>query len=99
MANDLVLAGDIGGTNARLRLYDRTGETVLHEATLPSGRYPSLTAVIAPYLQAKGAKVCAAALGIAGPVVDGVSRTTNLPWVVDEQELSRELDDSAGVAS
>jgi glucokinase len=91
MTKDRVLAGDIGGTNARLRLYDVSGQVIEDETTLPSGHYPSLQALIAPYLQGLGVRVRAAVFGIAGPVVDGVSRVTNLPWVVDEKELAREL--------
>ena len=38
------------------------------------------------------ARVSAAVLGIAGPVVGGVVRTTNLPWTADERRLARDLD-------
>ena len=33
----------------------------------------------------------AACFGIAGPVVDGRVKTTNLPWIVDTEELRRTL--------
>ncbi|HKQ68804.1 MAG TPA: glucokinase [Polyangiaceae bacterium] len=88
---DMVLAGDIGGTNARLRLYDRKGERVAHEAILPSAGAPSLSAIVSKYLGKRKTKVASAVLGIAGPVVDGVARPTNLPWVIDQRELSAEL--------
>jgi glucokinase len=87
----LVLAGDIGGTNARFRLYDLAGKTTVHEATLSSRSAKSLQALVGRYLGQVGARVRAAVLGIAGPVVDGVSRTTNLPWVVDERVLAAKL--------
>jgi glucokinase len=89
--SEWVLAGDIGGTNARLRLYDARGLKVVHEAVVPSAGEPSLEAIVAKYLAKRKARVTAAALAVAGPVVDGVSRTTNLPWVVDENQLSRDL--------
>ncbi len=89
---DLVLAGDIGGTNARLRLYDVEAKKKLDEKTFASQSFPSLAAVLGPYVESAPGTVLAAVLGIAGPVVDGVSRTTNLPWVVDERKLSRTLD-------
>jgi glucokinase len=102
----LVLAGDIGGTNARFRLYDLAGKATVHEATLSSRSAKSLQALVGRYLGQVGARVRAAVLGIAGPVVDGVSRTTNLPWVVDERVLAAKLgipvvrlvNDLAGVA-
>jgi glucokinase len=86
-----VLAGDIGGTNARLRLYDRTGAKVRHEAVLPSAGAPSLAAIVGGYLAARRARVRSAVLGIAGPVVNGISTVTNLPWVIDERKLARQL--------
>jgi len=87
-----VLAGDVGGTNARFRLYDLAGMTMLDEVTLPSSGSRSMQALLGPYLEKLGVSIRAAVLGIAGPVVDGVSRTTNLPWVVDERKLAEELD-------
>jgi len=89
----LVLAGDIGGTNARLRLYERSGKKIVDEAVLPSAAAPSLSAVLREYLsRRKAGKVMAAVLGVAGPVVGGVADVTNLPWkVVDERKLAKEL--------
>ena len=88
---DVVLAGDVGGTNARLRLCSLDGQKILHEQTLPSGSGRSLAAILAPFIRNAPGHVRAAVLGIAGPVVDGVSRTTNLPWVIDERKLATTL--------
>jgi len=90
-ATDLVLAGDIGGTNARFRLYDIGGKRVVHERTLESRSAKSLSALLAPYVKDAPGRVRAAALGVAGPVVDGQCATTNLPWVLDEKKLARDL--------
>jgi glucokinase len=91
-SREMVLAGDIGGTNARLRLYNRTGKRILHEAVLPSGSSRSLTTLLRDYLATRRGRVVAAVLGIAGPVVGGVADVTNLPWkVIDERKLAREL--------
>jgi glucokinase len=89
-SRDLLLAGDIGGTHARLRLCDRA-ERVVDEQVF-SSRAPSLAAIVRGYLTAQKAKVTAAVLGIAGPVVGGVVRATNLPWTADEKRLARDLD-------
>jgi glucokinase len=89
--NDVVLAGDVGGTNARLRLCSLNGQKILHEQTFPSGSSRSLAAILEPFVRSAPGHVRAAVLGIAGPVVDGVSRTTNLPWVIDEQKLATTL--------
>jgi glucokinase len=87
----LVLAGDVGGTNARFRLYDAGGKKVVHERTFASRAAKSLSSLLAPYVKAAEGRVRAAAIGVAGPVVDGVSVTTNLPWVLDEKKLARDL--------
>jgi len=88
----MVLAGDIGGTNARLRLYERGGKRILHEAVLPSASSRSLSALLRDYLTTQKGRVVAAVLGVAGPVVGGVADVTNLPWkVIDERKLAKEL--------
>lgn len=89
---EVLLAGDIGGTNARFRLYDLAARRVLDEVVLASASSPSVEALVAPYLEQRRVQVHAAAFGIAGPVFDGRVRTTNLPWVVDERHLARALD-------
>jgi glucokinase len=63
----------------------------LVEATFPSGRYPSLAAVVREFFDQVSVKVDRACFGVAGPVVAGRVMATNLPWVVDEAQLSREL--------
>ena len=90
-SSSLVLAGDIGGTNARLRLYESSGMAVVHEAILSSRSESSLGKILGKYLERRRAKVSAAVLGVAGPVVNGISHTTNLPWVIDAKKLGREL--------
>ena len=90
----MILAGDIGGTRARLALYEGgvKGKPLKHD-TFESRAYPSLEAVVRAFLGPKLVKkVSSASFGIAGPVVNGVSRTTNLAWVLDERRLSQELD-------
>src|SRR5678809_1005054 len=91
-STEMVLAGDIGGTNARLRLYERSGKRILHEAVLPSASSRSLSALLRDYLATHKGRVVAAVLGVAGPVVGGIADVTNLPWkVIDERKLAREL--------
>jgi glucokinase len=88
---ELLLAGDIGGTHARLRLYDGA-QRVVHEQVFSSKKTPSLGVILRGYLTSQKARVAAAVLGIAGPVVGGVVRATNLPWTADEKRLARDLD-------
>ena len=87
-----LLVGDIGGTNTRLRLADKTGRRVLAEAVFPSRDFASFEDVARPFLASSDAPhPRIAVVGIAGPVTAGVARVTNLPWVLDERALSKHL--------
>jgi glucokinase len=96
-----VLAGDIGGTNARLAIFEAgPGGTVgsaLFEQIYPSRAYPSLDVIAEEFLTAATAKIGAAAsiasacLGIAGPIENNMCRATNLPWIIDGRALALRL--------
>lgn len=97
----MLLAGDIGGTKTSLAIYSTESgpRAPLVEATLPSGRYPSLEALVSDFLADIDLKPERASLGVAGPVVDGRATITNLPWVMSEMELQADLDFSPGGVS
>jgi glucokinase len=84
------IAGDIGGTRARLVLLAPSGRVVRHQV-LESKAFPSLEAAIQAFLGERPPRLSAAAFGVAGPVVDQRCKATNLPWVVDARVLSRKL--------
>ena len=89
----MLLAGDIGGTKTALAVFSPEAgpRAPLAEATFPSGRYPSLEALVQEFLTQVNLKVERATFGVAGPVVAGQSRITNLPWVMDELQLQKAL--------
>jgi glucokinase len=84
-----ILAGDVGGTNARLRLYDAQARRVLAQATLSSIGAESLEAILGTWLAGVRAMPEVAVIGVAGPVAGGRVRTTNLPWLIHEREVER----------
>jgi glucokinase len=90
-----ILAGDIGGTKTDLllaRVDPTSGRRLeLRSARLASAEHPDLAAAIAAFFAGEPPRLDAAAFGIAGPIVDGVCRTTNLPWVIDGDELAAAL--------
>lgn len=88
-----VLAGDIGGTNARLAIAEvRDGAPrIVKEQRYASGDAPGLASIVRRFLDAAGERVKRACFGIAGPVVDGECRTPNLPWMVSARELARDI--------
>jgi glucokinase len=80
----LILAGDIGGTKTILALCDDTG-AIQREATEKSGDWSSLEQIVEKF--APGT-VRAACFGVAGPVVGGVAKITNLPWTIATSSLA-----------
>jgi glucokinase len=86
----MILAGDIGGTNSRLALFDESLRLTV-EKIYPSRDYPGLAEVAKEFLSGTAAKAERACFGIAGPVRNGRCKTTNLPWTVDEEDLSAVL--------
>jgi glucokinase len=84
------LAGDIGGTNARLALVSERGRFLRRE-TLSSHAHPSLESAVRAFLGVRPPKILAATFGIAGPVIKQRCEATNLPWIVDGAKLSRAL--------
>jgi len=89
---DTLLAGDVGGTKTLLRLVTSSGEK-LHQARYESSKYLDLSVIVEEFLASSkvSTRPRVAAFGIAGPVVDGVSRTTNLPWHLDERVLAERM--------
>jgi glucokinase len=63
----------------------------LAEATFPSGEYPSLDALVREFLEKVRLPITEAAFGVAGPVVDGRAKVTNLSWEIDAADLSKAL--------
>ncbi len=88
----MLLAGDIGATKTNLALFAPGDDLSLQtQATYRSGDYPSLKAVVAEFLSDSGASIERAVFGVAGPVIEGHSDATNLPWIIREEELEKAL--------
>jgi glucokinase len=85
-----VLAGDIGGTKTNLAVFSSESglSFPLAEATFASRDYSSLEVIVREFLSRVKIKVDRASFGVAGPVVNGQARITNLPWVMDEKRLA-----------
>lgn len=96
-----VLAGDIGGTHARLALFplDDGGparEPIL-ERVRPSRAYDGPVPLVRAFLReaetryGADGRPAAACLALAGPIVGGVCRLPNLGWEVRVADLPAEL--------
>lgn len=86
----MMLVGDIGGTKTHLALFEK--KELLNLQTFHSANYHDLESIIKEYLsRGKYGSIETASFAIAGPVQNGVCRTTNLPWIVDAKKLAKDL--------
>ena len=87
----MVLAGDIGGTKTNLALFVRGEERPSPSVfeSYPSGEASNLESIVRRFLSNHPTAVSSACFGIAGPVVNGKCKTTNLPWEVSEARLAK----------
>lgn len=89
-----IFAGDIGGTKTNLALYvlkdNALSIQVQHEFS--SSEYHSLNEVITAFKnRTPMPDIDAACFGVAGPVIEGCCRTTNLPWDIRISDLQEHL--------
>ena len=84
-----ILAGDIGGTKTILAIFPPAARPrqPLAEMTFPSSRYASLEEIVREFLGKVNLPVDRACIGVAGPVIAGRAKVTNLAWVVDAPAL------------
>jgi glucokinase len=89
----MILAGDIGGTKSNLGLFDVRDGALVRTAhnRYVSHEHAGLHEIAQDFLRETGAKLSAAAFGIAGPVLDNRVQATNLPWIVDGAEMAKFL--------
>ena len=90
----MLIAGDIGGTKTDLAIYSSESgpHSPLAQTERHSADYPSLQAMVVEFLGQVKLSVDVASFDVAGPVIDGHVKTTNLPWLMDESTLAKELD-------
>ncbi len=92
----MLLAGDIGGTKTNLALFATKEDlhSPLHEAKFSSANYVTLAALVHEFLSQRdlvNIPIERAVFGVAGPVVEGKAKATNLPWHIEEQQLQQAL--------
>ncbi|MFZ0798004.1 MAG: glucokinase [Terriglobales bacterium] len=91
----MILAGDIGGTHARLSYYrlnnDNGRFAAVHEHVFNSREFRGLDEIALKFVSETGVRPSIASFGVAGPVRNGRVETSNLPWVVESSRLAREL--------
>ena len=88
-----VLAADIGGTHARLAVVEiEDGRAVVTQRqTYRSNRFKDVLSILQPFLDQLARRPERAALAVAGPVIAGTARLTNLHWSINEALISRAI--------
>lgn len=88
-----VLAGDIGGTKTGLALYSSQKglRSPLARENFSSRDFTGLEAIVKEFLLRHDIHIDRACFGVAGPVVSGQAKITNLPWVINETALAQSL--------
>lgn len=93
----MIIAGDIGGTKARIGLFERRSgksELILSEQ-FASTDFSSLESILKQFIEthqdAITSELDAACFGLPGPVVNGRIKVTNLPWEVVQSEVGTTL--------
>jgi glucokinase len=89
----MILAGDIGGTNARLAYFQpQNGHLrLISERVFPSREYSELGEIVSKFLEDSATRPEVACFGIAGPVRHGRVETSNLPWIIERSRLAKQI--------
>ena len=95
----MILAGDVGGTKCNIALFaEKNGKLeVVFKQRFASKNFARFDLIIKEFTHQAAThltdeKVRAAGFGVAGPVINNRIHATNLPWVIDADSLSKELD-------
>ena len=91
----VLLAGDVGGTKTLLGLFERRSRRprLVELRTYLTSQFTSFDAILDAFARDVGASVTidAAVAGVAGPVVAGRARMTNVVWDVDAFRIAAHL--------
>ena len=97
----MILAGDVGGTKCNLALFEVRGaaRAKVFDRRYDSRGFHQFDEIISKFLsdardvlnEAGARGIEAAGFGVAGPVIDGRVKATNLPWTVDTSAVAAEL--------
>ena len=85
----IVLAGDIGGTKSNLGIFVQGKNRPLLQKTetYSSQTSSNLEDIIQQFLKSHPATIKSACFGVAGPVINGRCKVTNLSWDISESRI------------
>ncbi|HJO39065.1 MAG: glucokinase [Vicinamibacterales bacterium] len=87
----MLLAADVGGTTTRLGLFRREPDRPLpiRTARFASLDHDGMAAMLDEFLAPSNetGPIESACFGVAGPVLEGTARLTNVPWTIEAAEI------------
>ncbi|HZW57311.1 MAG TPA: glucokinase [Nitrososphaerales archaeon] len=91
-----IIAGDVGGTKIKLSAFSLDGLSIecLAERQFRTRDYSSFEELLHAFMSntsLAGQSIEFACFGVAGPVINGRSKLSNVEWVIDEKVLSSGL--------
>ena len=90
----MIIGGDVGGTKARLGLFERDGNKLrlVVSERYSSKEFSGLEAIITEFLKQHhtpgSGRIQAGCFGLPGPVQNGRVKVTNLPWEVVQLDIA-----------
>ena len=82
------LAIDVGGTKTEIAYFEELKNIkFVKQERFESKKFSSLEEIISNFIDRNDLSIKEIAIGIAGPVIDQICYTTNLPWVVKADEI------------
>ena len=90
----IVLAGDVGGTNARIATVElnRASARVVRESIFRSRDYPGLGPIVRRFCEDIASRPDRACFGVACPIVGDTCTAPNLPWTINVRRLAAEIE-------
>lgn len=92
-ASEPILAGDVGGTNARLAIVhiEHGAWRISNRQTFPSAEFDGLATIVNRYCDNLGVRPARAGFGVPCPVRDGPCKLANLDWQIDPDRLAADI--------
>src|SRR5687767_11158714 len=92
----MLLAGDVGGTKTLLGLFAPAPERPqpVEVGEFITLEYSGLEQMVREFLRARNMEaraITAACFGVAGAITDQVARLTNVPWLVDGEQVAQTI--------
>ncbi len=83
----------MGGTKTSIAVFSskRNLRKPLAQKTFSSPKFEDIESLLVEFLSENKYSIDQACFAVAGPVIDGISSITNLPWVISERQIRRVL--------